>query len=402
MSTALGELRRPPTRTSQATVLAAATLTIMAAAIIAPSLPAMARAHAGTPGADVLVRLALTVTSLAIAVSAPAAGLVADRLGRRPVLVTGLVLYAVAGTAGLYVTDLRLLLVTRATLGVAVGAIMTAIGALIADWFDGPRRARLLGLQQAFASIGGVVFLPLAGVLAEADFRAPSWLYAVSVAIVPFAILAVREPQARTGTGAAPPLVPAGRGLPAGVLPVYTLALAMTMVFFLAPTQLPFLLADLGAGPAATGAVIAGSTLTGAAGALVFPASRRRAGGAAVTAVSVALLGAGWLVIGTAGATVPVVAGLLIGGVGVGLAVPNLNLRLAELAPPERRGRVLSGLVSAIFLGQFLSPLAAQPLIEVSGVAGTFTWTGIASAAGAIAAASRLVRSPHQGKGDIR
>lgn len=383
MSTAV---RESPTRAAQATVLAAATLTIMAAAVIAPSLPAMARAHAGTPGADVLVRLALTVTSLAIAVSAPAAGLAADRLGRRPVLVTGLVLYAVAGTAALYVTDLRLLLGTRALLGVAVGAIMTAIGALITDWFDGPRRARLLGLQQAFASIGGVVFLPLAGLLAEVNFRAPSWLYAVSAGVVPFAVLAVREP----------PATPARRRhgrIPPGVLPVYAVAFAATLVFFLAPTQLPFLLRDLGVGPAATGAVIAGSTVTGAVGALVFPAVRRRLGGATISAASVALLGAGWVVIGAAGTTPLVVAGLLVGGAGVGLAVPTLNLRLTELAPPERRGRVLSGLVAAVFLGQFTSPLAAQPLIEVAGIAGAFTWTGIATLAGAA-----LVHALNRGK----
>lgn len=395
MSTPPGHLRESPTRAARAAVLAAATLTIMAAAIIAPSLPAMARAHAGTPGADVLVRLALTVTSLTIAVSAPAAGLVADRLGRRPVLVTGLVLYAVAGTAALYVTDLRLLLVTRALLGVAVGGIMTTVGALIADWFDGPRRTRFLGLQQAFASIGGVVFLPLAGLLAELDHRAPSWIYLVSVAIVPFAVVAVRDPRARAETGAAGGV--RGR-TSAGALSVYALALAATLVFFLAPTQLPFLLEDFGIGPAATGAVIAGSTVTGAVGALVFPALRRRIGGPATTAASIALLGVGWLVIGLADTTFLVVAGLLVGGAGVGFAVPNLNLRLTELAPPERRGRVLSGLVTAVFLGQFLSPLVAAPLIEVSTVAGTFAWTGITCVAGAIVL---HIRS-HQRKDDIR
>jgi MFS family permease len=125
--------------------------------------------------------------------------------------------------------------------------------------------------------------------------------------------------------------------------------------------------------------------------------ARRRLGGAAITAASVALLAAGWLVIGTAGTTPLVVAGLLVGGTGVGLAVPNLNLRLTELAPPEGRGRVLSGLVASVFLGQFLSPLAAQPLIEVSGIAGAFTLTGLVAFAGVLAAAVTIRRS-HRGK----
>ncbi|WP_345392515.1 hypothetical protein [Nonomuraea salmonea] len=92
-----------------------------------------------------------------------------------------------------------------------------------------------------------------------------------------------------------------------------------------------------------------------------------------------------------------VVAGLLVGGTGVGLAVPNLNLRLTEPAPPEHRGRVLSGFVAAVFLGQFLSPLAAQPLIEVPGIADTFTSTGIVAFAGVLVA-SIAVRRSHRGK----
>ncbi|MCE7010339.1 MFS transporter [Kibdelosporangium philippinense] len=78
-------------------------------------------------------------------------------------------LYALAGTAGYFVNDLYVLLATRALLGVAVGGIMTAISATITDWFEGARRASFLGPQQAFASLGGVIFLPLAGVLAAVD-----------------------------------------------------------------------------------------------------------------------------------------------------------------------------------------------------------------------------------------
>lgn len=372
--------RPAPTRMARATLLASATLTIMAAAVIAPSLPAMSEVFVG---ADVLVRLALTVTSLAIAVSAPLSGLVADRLGRRPLLAGGLALYAVAGAAGYFVADLAVLLVTRALLGVAVGAIMTSVSAMITDWFDGPRRASFLGLQQAFASLGGVVFLPLAGVLAAVDWQLPFWLYAVAALVLPFALLALDDaPRADR-----PPAAPGGPRHAARVNGIYALALVATLAFFMAPTQLPFLLADFRVGPEVTGIVVAGSTVTGVVGALAFPVLRRRLTAAAITTASIALLGVGWVVIGTAGSVVLVVAGLLVGGVGVGLVVPNLNVRLAELAHPARRGQVLSGLVAGIFLGQFLSPLAAQPLVQTVGIADAFTWSGVVMTAGAATAA---------------
>ncbi|MFI6294884.1 MFS transporter [Nonomuraea sp. NPDC050790] len=379
--------QRAPSRPARAAILAAAMLTIMAPAIISPSLPAMREAFAHAPGADLLVRFALTVTSLAIAVSAPVSGLVADRLGRRPLLVSSLVLYAISGTAGFFVTDLYLLLVTRALLGIAVGGIMTAVSTTITDWFDGPRRASFLGLQQAFAGLGGVVFLPLAGLLAAVNWRAPFWIYLASAGVAALAIGALRrEPPSRRT--AAPGLSrPRQSTMTGNILGVYALALVATLVFYMAPTQLPFLLSGHGSGPTLTGAVIAGSTLSSAIGALVFPALRRRLSPTTITAVSLALLGAGWLLVGTADAVAQIAAGLLVGGLGVGFAVPNLNLRLSELAHPDQRGRVLSGLVTGIFLGQFLSPLVIQPLVQSTGITAAFTWTGIAMAAAAALAA---------------
>lgn len=375
-----------PTRLARGTVLAAATLTIMAAAIISPSLPAMREAFADTAGADLLVRLALTVTSLAIAISAPLSGLIADRAGRRPLLLWSLLLYAVTGTAGFFVDDLYLLLATRAGLGLAVGGIMTAVSATIIDWYAGPRRASFLGLQQAAASLGGVVFLPLAGVLASVNWKAPFWIYSLSAAVALFALFGLREPQREPQAAAAGarPSLPRGR-----IFGIYALALAATLVFYMAPTQLPFLLGRFDSGPAVIGIVIAGSTLTSVAGALSFRRLRERLSPTAITTLSVALLGAGWVLVGTAGTLAQIVAGLLVGGLGVGFVVPNLNLRLSEFAQPAQRGRVLSGLVAGIFLGQFLSPLVLQPLIQTTGIAAAFTWTGVALTAGAALAAIR-------------
>jgi MFS family permease len=375
----------PPAAATRVALLASATLTIMAAAIIAPGLPEMQRVFGAEPGAGVLVRLSLTVTSLAIAVSAPIAGAWADRFGRRPLLVGSLVLYAVAGTAGLYVPGLIPLILTRIALGLAVGGIMTAISALITDLFEGAGRARFLGLQTAFASLGGVVFLPLAGVLAGLNWRAPFWLYGVSVLIVPLAVLAVRDRPRREQPGATGrAAAPARRSTVAGI---YAVALVATLVFFMAPTQLPFLLEPMSVPPALIGVAVAASTASSAVAALRYARLRRHLGFGAVTVLSVVLLGAGWLIVGLTAALPVILAGVLIGGLGVGLAVPNLNTWLSELASPARRGRVLGGLVTAIFLGQFLSPLVLAPLVGMLGIASTFVVVGAASAGVALLAA---------------
>ncbi|MFF9555669.1 hypothetical protein ACF1DY_07595 [Streptomyces albus] len=86
---------------------------------------------------------------------------------------------------------------------------------------------------------------------------------------------------------------------------------------------------------------------------------------------------------GASGTVVRVLGGMLVGGRGVGLVAPDLNLLLSELAPDGRRGRVLSGLVTAVFLGQFLSPPALRRLVRGTDLAAAFTWTGGAPTADA-------------------
>lgn len=369
-----------PSAAARGSLLAAASLTIMSAAIIAPSLPAMARTFSAVPGNEMLVRLALTITSLAIAVTAPLVGTLADRVGRKPLLLAALALYTLAGVTGFFVTDLTVLLTTRVALGVAVGGIMTAVSTVITDWFEGAHRAQFLALQQASASLGGVVFLPLAGLLAGQSWQAPFLLYAAGALVLPLIAITLREPDRtqRPATQQATTDIPqishsgwriAGTGL---------VALTVTVVFFMAPTQLPFSLRELGASTLMIGIVVAGSTATGVIGALAFPRLRRTLSPTLITGVSVLLLGVGWVLIGTTTTLAQVIGGVLLGGIGVGMAVPNLNFRLASLARPEHRGRVLSTLVTAIFFGQFLSPLALQPLIAVVGIPAAFAWTGIA------------------------
>jgi MFS family permease len=68
--------------------------------------------------------------------------------------------------------------------------------------------------------------------------------------------------------------------------------------------------------------------------------------------------------------------GLPIGGFGIGLLMPNLNVWLANQTPAALRGRALGGFTTAVFLGQFLSPIVSQPLINGVGIATTYGLVG--------------------------
>ena len=158
----------------QATLLLASTLTVMAGATIAPSLPQMARVFSNTPNAEFLSKLILTIPALFIAVCSPLAGRIIDRLGRLRLLFMALIIYSIGGVSGYFLNNLYHILVGRALLGIAVAGIMTVAVTLIGDYFEGRSRERFMGIQAASMSFGGMIFVGTGGFLA--DLLRPSWL----------------------------------------------------------------------------------------------------------------------------------------------------------------------------------------------------------------------------------
>jgi MFS family permease len=84
----------------KATLLLTSTLTVMAGATIAPSLPGMQEHFADVPNAEYWVKLILTIPALFIVIGAPIAGIMVDRIGRKPLLAAAVLLYGVAGSSG--------------------------------------------------------------------------------------------------------------------------------------------------------------------------------------------------------------------------------------------------------------------------------------------------------------
>ena len=59
-------------------------------------------------------------------------------------------------------------------------------------------------------------------------------------------------------------------------------------------------------------------------------------------------------------------------GLGLGFNFPNLTIWLMARVPATMRGRASGGISTAVFLGQFLSPLLSQPLVNHFGLGSAF------------------------------
>ena len=372
------------------TLLLVSSLTIMSGATIAPSLPAIEAHFAETEHAALLTRLVLTVPALFIALCAPFAGVLADRAGRRPLLIWSIGLYAFAGMSGLLFSSLGNLLIGRALLGVAVAGTMTTATALIGDYFAGPERNRFMGLQSAFIGFGGLVFLTSGGVLAELHWRAPFAVYALALLLLPAVIAFIPEP-ARVAAGSGASAAASDSRIGTAIAALFAAAILNSVAFYLIPTQLPFHLQSIGAGtPSRAGLAIA---ILPTASALTALAYGRLRGGVGISitgmfGIGFGLMAAGFWLIAAADSYAAILAGALVGGVGMGCVMPNLGAAAMMLAPASMRGRVAGGLTASIFVGQFASPLISQPMIASFGYPASFRNTGLLLAAMALTAAT--------------
>ncbi|MEX0779360.1 MAG: MFS transporter [Balneolales bacterium] len=358
-------------------LLLVSSLTVMSGATIAPALPAMQAHFEGVEG--LWIRLVLTMPALLIVLAAPVAGVIVDLWGRKYLLIPSIILYGIAGSSGLYLDSLILILAGRALLGVAVAGVMTSATTLIADYYLGTERARFMGWQAAFMSLGGVIFLIGGGMLAELGWRWPFVIYLFSLVILPLIIISLSEPHTTNKFEDAGSKQAEVNGEHYRLLSFICFSALIGMIlFYFVPLQIPFYLEMLfDTGPTASGMAIAVSTLFGVFTSLSYGRIRGVIGYIPILGLNFGLMGGGFIIVSLADSYGYVISGLAMCGLGMGLMFPNLNVWLASDMPVAKRGRAIGWLTTAVFLGQFLSPVVSQPLVQAYGLQVMFFSAGI-------------------------
>lgn len=358
-------------------LLMAASLTTMANATIAPALPGLERLFAGDPNAALLTRLLVPAPSLSVAIFAPLAGIAADRLGRRRLLLFGVILFVLSGSAGLVLPDLPTIFASRLVLGVAVALIMTAQTALIGDYFTGDDRNALTGLQISARNLGGLVFILSAGWVATLSPRLPFAIYALAAAFLPLMWLVIVDLPRLSLAGvnlADPSDEQGGWRLPLALLVL--LQGATNMIFFIMPTQLAFFLDAQGYDSAImTGSALGVLMLSGGGFALLYARIQRAVGYAGIFALGYGAMALGFLMLLLASTTAAIFAAVAAIGAGYALVSPGFVALALNLAPAQKRGLAGGILTASIFIGQFCSPLVSTPVIAGYGYGSLFGGT---------------------------
>src|SRR5271163_479338 len=157
--------------------------------VVSPILPLIADHFGGGKDGAFVATWILTMPSIGVIIGGPTTGWFVERVGARAVLFTCLVIFALSGTAGLYVENEPLLLATRLIVGLSGTGLVTAAMGIIVEIFTERQRGSILGLQNAIATALSVVVTLSSGAIAtQHGWRAPFALYGLSLPILLLAL----------------------------------------------------------------------------------------------------------------------------------------------------------------------------------------------------------------------
>lgn len=346
----------PPHASRRPSVLLLAALTGLTALSIDMSLPAMPQLQASFGAGVGAVQLTLSLFLAGFAAGQLVCGVMADRIGRRPVLLAGLALFTVAGLACALSPSLPVLVGARLVqgLGASVGPILAR--AIVRDCFE-PREASGVLSQITQVMIAAPIVAPTAGSLLLTAFDWPAIFVVLGAAGLLLWMVAWRGLRetlpAAVRQGERVPLL---RSYAAVLTHGESLRHGLTTCFsyggmFAYISGSPFVLIDamgvprtlfgvLFALPAL--ALMVGATLNRRLVTRVDPALLLRRGVMTVCGAGLALAALAWMGWGgVAGVMVPMMAYML----GLGLVQPNATA--AALAPHGRAAGVTSSLIGS-------------------------------------------------------
>jgi MFS family permease len=378
--------RRRPNRTAFAGVFAGTLLCFLAIGAVLPVLPRYVTEELG--GSDVQVGLVTGVFAFTALVGRPFGGRLADRRGRRPIVLWGMALAALGGA--LYSVSLGVagLVVARLVLGVGQGWVFTAGLAWAVDLAPLERRGQVIGFFGLGVWGGLSCGPPIGEALRALGSYELVWAFAALAPVAGMAVVRLVPDRHADAVRASAGDAREDRG---GILPREAVAPGVAIfcaaIGFAALTGFVVLLLDdrgIGHGAAVFTAFATTVVLTRLA---LSPLPDRV--GPHVTACAAAVAQAAGLTLIAVAQSVPVaVAGALAVGAGFSLSFPSLALVVVQRVDEHRRGAAMGAFTAFFDLGVGLGAPLAGLVSALGGYPAAFGVAAAAAAAGAVVAAS--------------
>ncbi|EAY31240.1 MFS transporter [Microscilla marina] len=370
------------------TLLIGGTLVSMGDAVVMPLQPAIAKSFAQVPNIKLLVNYVLVFNALFIAIGATIVGLLIERFSKKKLLIAAFALYGLAGTSGLYLNNIYLLIVSRALIGLSIAGIMTILFTFVADYFEGEARSRFMGFINGFSLWASVAFLYVVAPLAAKSWHHPFAMYGVAFLLIPLAIISLHD---KKPVGSPPPSDPTATTTVASdnlsttsypkalVILVYTISFVAVTLVSLTFIKLP----DIIVARFSTDIyyIVTGFAVFLASGAassmFLYTPIKQRLHYQLIYALVFIVIGIGFITINQANTYPVFLIGVGLAGLGYGLNGTNTSLWIMSLVPLALVGRFMGIFTSLLFFAIFVSPNITSVALKFMDVSSAFLTYGI-------------------------
>ena len=376
----LGRATRPTERLALA--IGVGSMGTLGFAITAPLLPDLADVFGVSRGSIGLVQAAVSIPGVLFS---GLIGYLADRFGRRRVVLISLLLFTVFGVAGFFARSYWGLIGVRFAQGIGTSGILGVSIVLVGDIFEGPQLTRAMGINLTGVTTVSMLGPAISGGLASGGTFRPFLVFLIGL---PLWLWATRMPPDAPSEPTPSPFshvrsaVREMRG--SGVLSDFGGILAATLAAVivlhgLGLTTTPLLLdEEFGVSVGVRGLIIAGFQFG------VILASVRIGRVIARVKPTVAItIGFGLMAVGTAVVAVApqvwlVPTGLAVAGVGFGLFVPLAQSYAATAAGPIYRGVTVLTWVTVVRIAQVVGPPGGSMIADNVGTRVGFAAASVA------------------------
>jgi ACDE family multidrug resistance protein len=333
--------------------------TIVGQSIISPALPAIRHALSVSPEQIGLVITAFTLPGIFFV---PITGVLADRYGRRTIMIPFLFLYGITGAASGLAPDFETLLALRFLTGIAAGSLGSLSIVLVADFFSDRQRARVFGIRIAIGQVGNATMPLVAGGLTVIGWQYPFALYALAIPVGLFALYIMEKDRPEAGSGLGAYLARTMAAVSSKrILSLLTIPLSLTIVNHgINLTFIPILMElSFQASAVMIGVVVSARVAVGAVFAFNLGRLVARFGEVNLLYVSFTALGIAFLITPLMPSVWWLLAPSMLAGVTTGMAFPSFQSILVRQAPEGSLAGIMAANSVAARFGQTIGPLLA-------------------------------------------
>ncbi|MDT3435598.1 MFS transporter [Haloarcula sp. 1CSR25-25] len=353
-------------RTVQVVLLSTA-LAPLGVPLIGPTLPIFRDAFGLSDAEASLLVAGYFVVGIVLS---PFIGVLTDRVGRKRMLVTGLLTFGLLGGGIAFAPSFEVVMALRVLQGTGAAAIFITTVTIVGDTFEGPQRNTVLGFNIAVLSASAALFPVVGGVLVGFGWNAPFLAYFAAVPVAAFAVVALDEPPREPSGGGVTYLREAVGGIATpGTLGLFgatflTEFLAFGVVF----TAIPFILAAT-LSPVLIGGVILATEATSTVVAAASGRLARSLSNDRLIALGFTCYGTGFLATWFVPDSLAVAGTLMLVGAGIGLLLPTVDAAVSNRIVAEYRAGAFSLRNSTTFSGRAAGPVTFAGL-AASGIVG--------------------------------